>query len=106
MKRLKPRDCAAREAFEEAGVTGRIAARAIGSFEYEKLLDDDSGTQLCEVEVFPLRVERQHEDWPEKRERETRWVDPSEAMRLVTHEGLRILIGRLVQRERNKGPRK
>lgn len=102
MKRLKPGACAAREAFEEAGVTGRIAARALGSFEYEKLLDDDSGTVPCEVEVIPLRVERQLEDWPEKGERETRWVDPVEAMRLVTHEGLRTLIARFAQRQRAK----
>ena len=32
-------------------------------------------TVLCEVRVFLFRVERQLDDWPEKRERETKWFE-------------------------------
>jgi len=36
IKRLTPSKSAAREAFEEAGVRGKIGARAIGNFTYKK----------------------------------------------------------------------
>ena len=39
IKGLKPAKSAAREAFEEAGVRGRVGARAIGHFTYDKILD-------------------------------------------------------------------
>ena len=32
----KPAECAAREALEEAGVVGEVAAQAVGSFSYQK----------------------------------------------------------------------
>ena len=38
IKGLKPSKAAAREAYEEAGVRGRIAGRAFGHYVYEKLL--------------------------------------------------------------------
>jgi hypothetical protein len=55
MKNLKPHQAAAREAWEEAGVEGRIRARKIGVFDYDKRL---SGGQLqpVRVEVYPLEV--------------------------------------------------
>ena len=45
-----------------------------------------------EVEVFPLAVERQLEDWPEKGQRETRWFAPAEAALLVREDGLAELL--------------
>lgn len=92
MKNLKPSKTAAREAYEEAGVRGEIASRSVGSFVYEKLLDDEIGAVPCEVRVFPLLVKRQLKTWPEKREREIRWLKPGEAIPLVGDEGLRALI--------------
>lgn len=55
MKGLKPGDVAAREAFEEAGLIGKVGKRPIGSFHYEKRLPSE--WFLCEVQVFLLRVE-------------------------------------------------
>jgi 8-oxo-dGTP pyrophosphatase MutT (NUDIX family) len=58
IKGLSPVKSAAREAFEEAGVTGRIGAKPIGFFAYDKLRDEAGGTTICEVKVYPLLVKR------------------------------------------------
>jgi 8-oxo-dGTP pyrophosphatase MutT (NUDIX family) len=77
-----PHDAAAEEAFEEAGVVGKVGKRSIGSFPYDKILEKGT-TASCHVHVFPLRVTRQHKDWPEKRERKVAWYPPAEAFRFV-----------------------
>jgi 8-oxo-dGTP pyrophosphatase MutT (NUDIX family) len=92
IKGKKPSQSAAREAYEEAGVRGIVAVKAIGSFSYEKWVDDKWGTIPCEVRVFPLLVRRHLKRWPEANERELRWLDPLDAASLVEEEGLRELI--------------
>src|SRR3954470_2496314 len=70
MKKRKPAEVASQEAFEEAGLIGRIIGkRPIGRFHYQKRLR--KGDVLCEVRVFLFRVERQLDNWPEKDQRET-----------------------------------
>ncbi|MFC0407807.1 NUDIX hydrolase [Roseomonas elaeocarpi] len=77
-KDLAPHELAAKEAFEEAGLLGAVSDRSIGSYHYNKRLR--SGREIpCDVAVFPLRVERQVKNWPERRERETRWFTPAQA---------------------------
>jgi 8-oxo-dGTP pyrophosphatase MutT (NUDIX family) len=87
IKGLKPREVAAREAYDEAGLVGSITSkRPIGIYHYEKRFAE--GGLLCEVRVFLFRVDQQLEDWPEKGQRETRWIDPAEAAALVNEGGL------------------
>jgi 8-oxo-dGTP pyrophosphatase MutT (NUDIX family) len=87
----KPSECAAREALEEAGVVGEIAAEPVGSFSYEKRRK--SGEVLpCKVEVFPMEVVRQRRSWPEKDSRQTCWCSIDEALTRVPEPGLRRLI--------------
>jgi 8-oxo-dGTP pyrophosphatase MutT (NUDIX family) len=82
MRRKMPREVAAQEAYEEAGLIGRIVGkRPIGVFHYEKRLPAERS--ICEVQVFLLRVERQLEEWPEKGQRETGWFDLNTAANLV-----------------------
>src|SRR5436189_6410115 len=64
-----PHHSAAREAFEEAGVVGAVGRRSVGSFAYEKRFENGRAV-ICEVHVFPLKVRRQNEQWPERRQRE------------------------------------
>ncbi|MDR6290706.1 MULTISPECIES: NUDIX hydrolase [Inquilinus] len=92
IKHKTPAKSAAREAYEEAGVQGVVRTISIGSFVYDKWLDDDDLSVRCEVHVFPLQVERQRRTWPEHGERETRWLDPDAALLLVEEPGLRSLI--------------
>jgi 8-oxo-dGTP pyrophosphatase MutT (NUDIX family) len=86
IKSLKPREVAAREAYEEAGLVGSIASkRPIGIYHYEKQFA--AGGLLCEVWIFLFRVDQQLDDWPEKGQRETRWLDPAVALTvIVQHE--------------------
>jgi 8-oxo-dGTP pyrophosphatase MutT (NUDIX family) len=93
MKGRKPAEVASREAYEEAGLIGRIVdKRAIGRYHYTKQLAKAS--VLCEVRVFLLRVEQQLDDWPEKDQRETCWFDADEAAQQVDEGGLAEIIER------------
>jgi 8-oxo-dGTP pyrophosphatase MutT (NUDIX family) len=93
MKGRKPAEVAAQEAFEEAGVVGKIIGKKpLGNFHYPKRLTHR--TILCEVRVYPFRVEQQLDMWPEKSLRETRWFDANEAAELVDESGLAAIIER------------
>ena len=86
-----PAENAAREAFEEAGVTGKVSSEPVGSFHYLKEKKDGSGMP-CQVDVFALEVGRQLEEWPEKGSREIAWLPPEEAALRVSEPGLRQLL--------------
>ena len=92
-----PHRAAAREAFEEAGVVGVVGRRAVGSFPYQKRLKN-GGVVVCEVQVFPLKVTGQNEQWPERRQREVKWVSAKEAAKTVHEPELRAIIRRLARR--------
>ena len=84
---------ASQEAYEEAGLIGQVVGnRPLGNFHYEKRLAKKA--ILCEVRVFLFRVERQLDEWPEKSERETKWVDAKEAAALVEEGALAEIIDR------------
>lgn len=90
MRGRKPHKAAAIEAFEEAGVVGRIRSKALGSFLYDKVRAN--GVRSCSVKVFPLKVREVHQDWPEAGERERRWFSPEDAAELVQEPGLAELL--------------
>lgn len=71
-------EAALREAAEEAGLRGAISASEAGRYFYGKCLK--SGLERrCEVFVFPLKVERVENKWPEKGQRLRRWFLPVDA---------------------------
>jgi 8-oxo-dGTP pyrophosphatase MutT (NUDIX family) len=88
---LGPAENAAREAFEEAGVTGKISAQPIGSYHYLKERKDGGGVP-CSVEVFALAVTKQLDDWPEKNARELAWLPVDQAVVRVAEPGLRQVL--------------
>jgi 8-oxo-dGTP pyrophosphatase MutT (NUDIX family) len=78
------RRTAATEAFEEAGLEGTVAKHPIGTFSHAK-----SGPALSAeaiVLLFPMRVARQLESWPEKGQRRLMWAGPRKAAKLVDPE--------------------
>mgnify|MGYP001765170689 CR=1 FL=1 len=91
MGRLTPAQCAAQEAFEEAGVEGMSDGRVFGHYHYGKRLKNGKVREL-NVAVFPLRVTAQLADWPERHEREARWFSAADAADLVAEPGLAELI--------------
>src|SRR3954452_24238974 len=92
MRKTEPHRTAALEAYEEAGLVGVTAKRALGSFKHRKRKGDRK--QTVNVAVFPMRVHGQERWWPEKGEREAIWVSPKTAGRLVHKAQLRRLIAR------------
>ncbi len=82
---------AQQEAFEEAGVQGRIGTTPIGSFAYNKRKKSGK-LQPCDVTVYAMTVEKLLRNWPEKAERKRRWFKAIEASELVHEEGLRAII--------------
>jgi 8-oxo-dGTP pyrophosphatase MutT (NUDIX family) len=95
---LRPAKSAAREAFEEAGVTGRIGAKPIGLFSYDKLGDETGGSTTCEVKVYPLLVKRQSHVWPESHQRTTQWVEPSRAIAMIKEPELKKIVAAFAKR--------
>jgi 8-oxo-dGTP pyrophosphatase MutT (NUDIX family) len=94
-----PHRAAAQEAFEEAGVVGKVGKKTIGSYSYDKIFESGA-TVRCKVRVFPLRVTRQFKRWPEKRQRRTQWRSPAQASRRVRETYLRQIIRTFVKTER------
>jgi 8-oxo-dGTP pyrophosphatase MutT (NUDIX family) len=89
-------DSAASEAFEEGGIEGHVASDPIGSFDYGKRRK--GGVVPCRVEVFPLEVTTEREDWPEQGRRERRWFTPEEAAVTVSDAGASVIITEFVRR--------
>lgn len=85
-------ETAAAEAWEEAGLSGRVGSEPLGSYSYRKLLDNGLRRRV-RVQVFPLAVAGEAQDWPEKGQRELRWFDPAEAARNVHEPELSRLLG-------------
>ncbi len=76
-KFLSPEESAAKEALEEAGITGKVNSKIITEYEYKKW----GGT--CYVTVFPMEVFEIKETWEEQNQRERVIVEISEAITLV-----------------------
>jgi 8-oxo-dGTP pyrophosphatase MutT (NUDIX family) len=84
-------EAAAREAVEEAGLTGKISHVEAGRYFYAKGLS--SGEEVpCEVLVFPLEVRSMAEKWKEWRQRKRCWVPAREAARMVREPDLGRII--------------
>lgn len=88
---LGPAENAAREAFEEAGVMGKIGAKPIGHYHYLKERKDGGGIP-CSVEIFALEVTRQLDDWPEKHSRQLAWLPLDRAAARISEPSLRQIL--------------
>jgi 8-oxo-dGTP pyrophosphatase MutT (NUDIX family) len=102
MRNKKPHHTAALEAYEEAGLVGVIATRAMGSFKHRKRKGDRKRTM--DVSVFPMKVHGQERWWPEKGERQAIWVSAETAARLVHKVELRRLIIRFAAQTERRSP--
>ena len=91
MRGLKPRDAAAMEAAEEAGLVGEIEDHPIGSYHYVKELKRGEGV-ATQVIVFPFRVRYQADGWKEQGQRAFEWRPYRAAAQLVAEPALRHLI--------------
>lgn len=102
MRNKKPHHTAALEAYDEAGLVGVIATRAMGSFKHRKRKRGRKRTM--DVSVFPMKVHGQERWWPEKGERQAIWVSAETAARLVHKAELRRLIVRFAAQTERSAP--
>jgi 8-oxo-dGTP pyrophosphatase MutT (NUDIX family) len=90
MKGKKPHRAAAIEAWEEAGVNGKVRKKAFGYFTYLK------GTKNSPVPVaaavFLLRVKKLDDAFQEKGQRKREWVSCDEAARRVREPELKTML--------------
>ncbi len=86
---FSPQESAEKEAFEEAGIQGKIDPTPIGEYQFLKW-----GGQVT-VTVFLFEVKHEHDDWPESYFRRRKWVSIAEAGQLVDLEGLRKILHNL-----------
>jgi 8-oxo-dGTP pyrophosphatase MutT (NUDIX family) len=99
---VPPHRAAAKEAFEEAGVVGKVSKKTVGSYWYDKIIESGA-TMRCKVRVFPLRVTRQFKKWPEKRQRRSQWHSPAQASRRVGEIYLRQIIRSFAKQRKLRG---
>lgn len=82
---------AAQEAFEEAGVKGRVQEGCIGLYAYDKVMPGGF-VQPVVVSVYPIEVDRLAADFPESDARRRRWFRPQSAALKVAEPELRAIL--------------
>ncbi len=88
--KLKDYEAAAREAYEEAGITGKTHSKPLGTYQYFKRRS--RGFYLINVAVFILEVEKVRKKWPEREMRKRAWFSVKDASEHVTDPSLMTLI--------------
>lgn len=88
---MAPHYAAAVEAIEEAGVNGAVCPIPLGSYRYRKRRKNGASL-MVDVNVFPLAVTEELDQWKEKDERERRWFTLADAAEAVEEPDLRELI--------------
>ena len=87
---LSPQQSALQEAFEEAGISGKITNELLGDYSYEKW----GGT--CKGSVYACEVTEIHTEWPEMGMRKRRWFSPQEAVKKLNNKDLLALVNRFI----------
>jgi 8-oxo-dGTP pyrophosphatase MutT (NUDIX family) len=87
-------ETAAKEAFEEAGVIGRVSPNSVGMFRAKKATPIP---KIVEVWVYLLEVDEIFDNWPEKEKRQIRWASCKVAARELRNPILTDLCHHLAQ---------
>jgi 8-oxo-dGTP pyrophosphatase MutT (NUDIX family) len=84
-------DAAAREADEEAGISGIVSPQELGAYRYEKSKGSE-GASAFEVKVYPLEVQTVAKTWREHGQRHRQWFPVADAAAKVREPDLAALI--------------
>jgi 8-oxo-dGTP pyrophosphatase MutT (NUDIX family) len=90
MPNLIDSNAAKREAYEEAGIDGRVRRNPIGRYTYVKRTA--GARRRCHVTVYALLVQVEHRKWPERKERKRLWYSVANAARKVREPKLRAIL--------------
>ncbi|WP_297616074.1 NUDIX hydrolase [uncultured Roseicyclus sp.] len=91
MDGMRPAEAAAQEAWEEAGLRGRVFDDVLGLYSYSKFLDEDLSIP-CIVVVFPLEVAHEDAAFPEAGKRKIKWMSRKKAALRVDEPELKQII--------------
>lgn len=91
MDQATPAEAAQTEAWEEAGVEGKVSPVCLGIFSYSKELDPGE-TLPCVVAVFPVKVKELKKNYPERTARRRKWFSSKKAAKLVEEPELATMI--------------
>lgn len=86
------RDTVSMEAWEEAGVRGKVSRRALTTFTYHK------AGKTYRVKVYRLRVSRVSSQWPERKSRRREWLTPEKAVARLKYRGMRSAVRKTLVR--------
>ncbi|QMU58494.1 MAG: NUDIX domain-containing protein [Boseongicola sp.] len=86
-----PAEAAMTEAWEEAGVKGKVKPICLGIFSYTKDLNDDANLP-CIVALFPVKVKSLASKWPEMDQRKRKWFSLKVASGLVQEPELSAIL--------------
>ena len=83
-----------REAFEEAGITGKV----LNDFPITTLITSASEGKIEKFPVtfYPFSVQKELDDWPEKQKRERRWFLLEDVRKIVSKEDYLPLIDQFI----------
>ena len=85
-----PTDAALREAWEEAGVRGRVMGNSLGIYSYVKR--DDGADLPCVVAVFPIKVRELERIYPEAGQRKRKWFSLKRAAEVLQEPELQQIV--------------
>lgn len=83
-------EAAAQEAFEEAGVRGKVRTKPIGRYKYAKRLP--GGVEDCKITTYLLEVTEELDAFPEMADRNRSWFTLAQAIACADDEGLRGIL--------------
>lgn len=83
---LSPRASAAKEALEEAGISGKVKKKRIGTYSYKKL-----GENYC-VKVYKMKVKMVYSKWDEEHFRERLWIPIKNVSKFIKYDNLLSII--------------
>ena len=86
---LSPEDSALQEAYEEAGIRGQIVGALLGEYQYRKW------GGICNVSVYPMKVTKILESWPESSMRFRQWYKLEDSIAKIREQELKNLIKKL-----------
>lgn len=89
-RRLPDHRAAGEEAWEEAGIRGKLEKKALGVFHYDKRRND--GIFPITVTVYRMLVLEVLDVWPEAHQRERAWFSVADAAAAVQEPELKAII--------------
>ena len=88
--RWEAAEAVAREAWEEAGLEGRVLPDPVGLYSYGKRIARNSLPVIAVV--YAMEVTKVHATWPEARQRKRKWMSPTKAAGRLSDPELRRIV--------------